>query len=232
MPTLTTASDFYWPDADNWTRRYGITRRPWASTPITPRPITTWALPWWQWDASMRPSGTSGETADQARPCRCPLQPGRRTGRARTARRGDGPVQGDPENQARQFPAHNNLGVALRIGGRTDEAMEHFRKAWKSRPTTPKHTGISVTFRPGADELDKAIEHYQKALDLAEQQRKAALVEELKPGCNITERMFLSHSIPGPAVGERGSLLRQSNASRLRAGACGRIVCNRLRGQR
>ena len=41
--------------------------------------------------------------------------------------------------------AHDNLGIALVERGRSDEAIAHFRRHWKSSPTTPRPTTTSAS---------------------------------------------------------------------------------------
>jgi tetratricopeptide (TPR) repeat protein len=76
--------------------------------------------------------------------------------------------------------AHNNLGVALALGGRTDEALGHFRKALEIASDYPEAHRNLGDLQAQRGRIDQAIEHYQQALALARQQRKAALVEELR----------------------------------------------------
>ena len=62
--------------------------------------------------------------------------------------------------------AHNNLGVALRKGGRIDEAMWHYRRALDIDPDDPDaHDNLGNAMASRGHRAE-AIRHYQAALDV------------------------------------------------------------------
>ena len=116
------------------TRRSRIIRRPWKSSPTTPRPTTTSALPW-------RPGRIDEAIAQYQQALE--IKPdyaeahynlGIVLARPRTVRRGDGPVSEGAGNQARLRRGPQQPGHVLAACGRLDEAMAHFRKALEIKP--------------------------------------------------------------------------------------------------
>jgi tetratricopeptide (TPR) repeat protein len=69
--------------------------------------------------------------------------------------------------------AHDNLGVALVVQGRLDEAITHYHEAIALRPTNPRpHYDLGIAFRQQGKN-DEAITEYEKALELRPQYEKA-----------------------------------------------------------
>ncbi len=65
------------------------------------------------------------------------------------------------ENNA---PAHNNLGRALEVKGKLDEAAEHYRKALRIIPDYAlAHSNLGNVLA-AQGELDEAVRHYQEAI--------------------------------------------------------------------
>jgi Flp pilus assembly protein TadD len=68
---------------------------------------------------------------------------------------------------ARNSLAHNDLGLALASSGRTDEAIEHYRKALEIKPDyVDAHNNLGIALASGG-RIGEAIEHYQKALEIS-----------------------------------------------------------------
>jgi tetratricopeptide (TPR) repeat protein len=66
----------------------------------------------------------------------------------------------------RSAPAHNNLGVVLKVKGDWDRAQEHFRLALQLDPgSAPAHCNLGV-MRAFRGDLAEATEHFQEALRL------------------------------------------------------------------
>ena len=166
---------------DGSTKRSSITKRPWQSSPTTPRP-TSISAPLWRtgdgstrrWPISKRP-WQSSPTMPRPTSTSAPLLANR--GRMDEA---IGPFPKGPGNQARLCrgpyqPGHCFGGV--RPDGRGDGPF-------------PKGPGNPARLRRGpyglgnvlaeGSRIDEAIDHYQQALVLARQQNKAALVNELQ----------------------------------------------------
>ena len=60
--------------------------------------------------------------------------------------------------------AHNNLGLALAEGGRTDEAITHYRKAMEIKPGYAQaHHNLGVALA-GRGQTEEAIAQYRQAL--------------------------------------------------------------------
>ena len=117
---------------------------------------------------------------NQARLRRGPQQPRHRFGRARTDRRGDRALPEGPGNQARLCRSPHQPGH--RLGGRRAGSTRRSptsKRPWKSTPDYAEaHVNLGIALaRRGR--IDEAIEHYRKALVLAQQQNNAALAEEL-----------------------------------------------------
>ena len=62
--------------------------------------------------------------------------------------------------------AHYNLGNALASRGQVDEAIAHYRRRWKSSPTTPTPTTTWAYALAGRGRFEEAIAHYRKALEI------------------------------------------------------------------
>ncbi len=62
--------------------------------------------------------------------------------------------------------AHNNLGSALVLTGRTQEAIEHFQEALRLNPNYPDAHNNLGTVLGDAGQVQEAIAHYQQALRL------------------------------------------------------------------
>ena len=98
--------------------------------------------------------------------CR-PQQPRRRPGRPRTGRRGHRPLSEGAGNQARlrrgpQQPRQRPGETA----DRSTRPSPITRRRWKSSPTTPKaHNNLGIALA-GRGQVDAAIAHYQKALEI------------------------------------------------------------------
>jgi Flp pilus assembly protein TadD len=66
---------------------------------------------------------------------------------------------------AQSTVAHNNLGVALRKGGRIDEAMWHYRRVLEIDPDDPDAHDSLGNALASRGQMAEAIRHYQAALD-------------------------------------------------------------------
>lgn len=60
--------------------------------------------------------------------------------------------------------AHNNLGLLLRNQGRTEEAMEHFRKAIQINPEFAESLNNMAVALADTGQFDEAIENFRKAI--------------------------------------------------------------------
>jgi protein O-mannosyl-transferase len=66
----------------------------------------------------------------------------------------------------RNFPAHNNLGIALAGLGQIDAAIFHFQKALEIKPDDAEtHYNLGIALA-GRGQVDAAIAHYQKVLEI------------------------------------------------------------------
>ncbi|MFI5337234.1 MAG: protein kinase [Opitutales bacterium] len=70
------------------------------------------------------------------------------------------------DQDVRSAPAHNNLGVVLKVKGNWDKAEQHFRLALPLDPgSAPAHCNLGVLRAFGGD-LAEATEHFREALRL------------------------------------------------------------------
>ena len=163
------------------TRRWSITRRPWKSSPTTPRPTTTWASPWRSADGSTRRWHITRRPWKSSPTTPRPTTTWASLWRAQAgSTRRSAHYQKALEIKPDYAEAHINLGIALAGCGRIDEAIAHYQKALEIKPDFAEaHDNLGIALA-GRGRIDEAIEHYQKALALAQQQHNAALAEALR----------------------------------------------------
>jgi len=71
---------------------------------------------------------------------------------------------------------HRDLGAALSKAGRSEEAVEHYRQALRTRPHDPLiHFNLATDLAKSEDKIEEAIEHYEKAVEIDPAHLKAHL---------------------------------------------------------